>query len=100
MAIYIFFKKCEWSESLGHLGYDLLMASSTESAFPCPSPRITALSVISRATAGVFELEIYSSALFILICSGCLVHLSFSSRILLLISNSTGSNLANLNSAL
>lgn len=43
----------------------------TASAFPCLTPWITALRVISRATARVFELEIYSSAFLILICGGC-----------------------------
>lgn len=56
------------------MGYDLIMAPSPVSAFPCPTPWITALRVISRATAGVFELEIYSSAFLILICGGCPPH--------------------------
>ena len=87
---------CEWSERGGHLGYDLI----TVSAFPCPTPWITALWVISRASAGLFALEIYSSAFLILICSGCHLVFSFSSRILLLISKSTGCNLACPSSAL
>lgn len=93
-------EECEWSERGGHLGHDLIRAPSAVSAFPCPTPWITALWVISRATAGLFELEIHLSAFLILICSGCHLAFSFSRGILLLISNSTGCNLACLNSAL
>lgn len=73
MAVWNVSEECEWSERGGHLGYDLIMAPSPLSAFPCPTPWITALRVISRATVRVFGLEIYSSALLVLICGGCLI---------------------------
>lgn len=66
------------------------MAPGPVSAFPCPTPWITALWVISSATAEVFELEIYSSAFLILIGGGCLLVFSFSSRILSLIRKQHG----------
>lgn len=94
--------KCSnWSEWGEHRCFDLIMAHSPVSAFSCSTPWITALMVISTATAGLFELEIYSSAFIILICGGSeatpILFSSYSSRIQLLIS--TGSRLAGFHGA-
>lgn len=55
-------QECESSGRQVGFGCDQ-MAPGPVSAFPCPTPWITPLRVISNAAAGVFELEIHSSLL-------------------------------------
>lgn len=59
-------QECESSGRQVGFGCDQ-MAPGPVSAFPCPTPWITALRVISNAAAGVFELEIHSSLLSLLL---------------------------------